>query len=258
MRAVGQGSDARCPSAADGRCRRARAWGRKIPGITRAKARVRRRPPVTEHRGESLDSREQAFTRREPVRARPTWAKRTERASARSGARAPGSDIGDRSIPWLCSRGVWVAEVDEQRLVPAASHAARRRAARHRAARHREGRGLAGRLSLRGGSAGEAALKPDRGGESHRAGRLLVIRALGAQAQSAGEGALFDGRRPGSILSSSFDEVAAEADRAAPGDGDPALPELVRENPSWSTVDPGPPWIAGEGVRGFVACSVRG
>lgn len=30
-----------------------------------------------------------------------------------------GSERGDRMDPWLCSRVVWVAEIDERRLVPA-------------------------------------------------------------------------------------------------------------------------------------------
>ena len=36
------------------------------------------------------------------------------------GAQASRSEHGDRLDPWLCSRVVWVAEVDEQRLVLAA------------------------------------------------------------------------------------------------------------------------------------------
>ena len=137
---------------------------------------------MIEHRGESFDSRQHAFTRRKLVRAQ---AYRASTARKRTLGRASaGSNSGDRSIPWLCSRGVWVAEVDEQRLVPTASHAARQR----------EGRGLAGRLSLRGGSAGEAALKPGRSGESHEhasseTGRLLMIPCVvRASAERRGRG----------------------------------------------------------------------
>jgi len=96
--------------------------------------------------------------------------------SAQAHARA--RDSGDQSTPWLCSRIVWVAEVDEQRSVSAAS-------------RHR---GLAGKLSLRGGSAGEVALEPDRSGESHEhasseTGRLLVILCvMRASADARGRG----------------------------------------------------------------------
>jgi hypothetical protein len=86
---------------------------------------------VTEHRGESLDFREQAFTRREPVRAQAYLGeesgarKRTlGRASAGLGNRGSVDSV-------VVLAGVWVAEVDEQRLVPAVSRAARQRAARH-------------------------------------------------------------------------------------------------------------------------------
>jgi hypothetical protein len=80
--------------------------------------------------------------------------------------------------------------------------------------------GLAGRLSLHKNEGrlcgdGEGALEPARSGESHEhasseTGGLLV------------RGVLVDGRRPGPLKSSSFDEAVAEMDRAGPGDGDAA------------------------------------
>ena len=105
---------------------------------------------MTERRGESLESmaiQTQAFDRRKPEGA-GGWATRTNC-----------SEHGDRSDPWLCSRVVWVAEVDEQRLVPDAAPR-----------KQRDNRGLAGRLSPHKNERklrGEAALEPDRSGESH-------------------------------------------------------------------------------------------
>jgi len=127
-RSLLKGSDAgrgprqrcRCPSAPERTVEAERAPGSQDPGITRL-----------EDEGEAAVTRDPASRRklrfqgagvhqaRACADAGLPW--RAERESARSGARAPGWDIGDRSSPRLCSRGVWVAEVDEQRLVPAAS-----------------------------------------------------------------------------------------------------------------------------------------
>jgi hypothetical protein len=69
--------------------------------------------------------------------------------------------------------------------------------------------------------------KPVRGGESHEhassetGDRLLVIPRADAQASAcSGEGALGDGRRPGSANAGVFDETTAEPVPAARGDGD--------------------------------------
>jgi hypothetical protein len=144
---------------------------------------------------------EATATRDRATRRKFGWRKPCE-------AQASSSEHGDRLDPWLCSRVVWVAEVDEQRLVLAT----RRR-----------------KVAKRAGSSRQA-LPSQRGSSAvkQRWIRLAVAKATSTRAArpvGPREGALVDGRRPGSSKSSSFDEAAAEVDRAGPGDGDAAWPE---------------------------------
>jgi len=79
--------------------------------------------------------------------------------------------------------------------------------------------------------------KPGRGGESHEhassdtGGGLPVIPRARAKAQvRPGEGALVDGRRPGTANAAVFDETAARPDLADRGDGDAAaMPDPPRD-----------------------------
>jgi len=87
------------------------------------------------------------------------------------------------------------------------------------------GPGLAGWLTRPGGGAQQVKRrrKPGRGGESHQhassdtGGGFPAIPRAGAQAPARpGEGALVDGRRPGTAQAAAFDEAAEEAAPGAP------------------------------------------
>jgi len=163
------------------------------------------------------------------------WRLRFSRAQAggTGGARkrTPGNarQGGDRSISWWCSRGVWIAEVDERRLVL-------------RLSGHE---GLIHRLSLRGSSAGEAAPEPGRSGEGHE---HASSETGSSQAGFRPGRRLVDGRCPGPVKPFALDEAAMEAGRVAHGDGSSVA----------SNRGSGSHGAARKDARGYVACSVRG
>lgn len=141
-------------------------------------------------------------------------------------------------VPWVCSRAVLVAEVDERRLVRPKGHGSSL---------------LAPSVSTGGSSRGESApeagsrwRKPRAREQRHRwRAPRDPTRSTRKRGTRPGEGALGDGRRPGPAKPSSLTRRRWKAGLAIRSEGDPA-----------SRLDPRR--VVTEDVRGDVASPARG
>jgi len=218
--------DERCPSGAGrgsppgprnlGWWLSARAWGLGLVSVEGGATRAR--CGAGSSGGASASPLDRVRRRR--LRGRRRRARRAERASAREACSlARGAGIGRcrgraRGSSWLQKS---TSGARSRPQGPGSSRLAPR------------SRGRAQRVKSR--------RKPDRGGESHEhassdtGGGLSEIPRKGARApQRPGEGALVDGRRPGTVNAVVFDETAAEPGLVPRGDGDAAaMPDPPRD-----------------------------